>query len=277
MKQNWDGNWFPENGRVLQKLKEASTLARIDDILAAGAAVSKLDLRRYLASREVATPVDYDAIEGGVVDCAPAFAAALAVSDALFVPPGVWRIAAPIVLGYGQSLFGVGDASVIQAREAPWDPNALPAYPSTFDAVAVQDGYAAVRDLKIVGGASAVKLYGLAGPCVRNILENLTIWDAEIGITLDGYDNPDLALLLEPRRPHPDRPAAPARGADDGGVDRRHTQRQQVPRCPGLQPVGADDRLRLLPLHRPLQQQLSRLRGQSASQRRGLLPPGRHD
>ncbi len=29
-------------------------MARIDDILAAGAAVSKLDLRRYLASREVA-------------------------------------------------------------------------------------------------------------------------------------------------------------------------------------------------------------------------------
>ncbi len=166
-------------------------MARIDDILAAGSAVSKLDLRRYLASREVATPVDYGAIEGGLVDCAPAFAAALAENHAVFVPPGVWRIAAPIVLGYGQSLFGVGDASVIQAREDPWDPNALPAYPSSFDAIEIQDGYAAVRDLKIVGGASAVKLYGNTGPCVRNILENLTIWDAEIGITLDGSDNPD--------------------------------------------------------------------------------------
>ncbi len=165
-------------------------MARIDDILAAGAAVSKLDLRRYLASREVATPVDYGAIEGGVVDCAPAFAAAFAENDAVFVPPGVWRIASPIVLGYGQSLFGVGDASVIQAREDPWDANALPAYPSGFDAIELQDGYCQVRDLKIVGGSSALKLYGRTGPCVKNVVENLTIWDAVIGITLDGYDDP---------------------------------------------------------------------------------------
>ena len=164
-------------------------MARIDDILAAGAAVSKLDLRRYLASREVATPVDYGAIEGGLVDCAPAFAAAFAENDAVFVPPGVWRIASPIVLGYGQSLFGVGDASVIQAREDPWDANALPAYPSNFDAIEVQDGYCQVRDFKIVGGNSAVKLYGRTGPCVKNVIENLTIWDAVIGITLDGYDD----------------------------------------------------------------------------------------
>ena len=164
-------------------------MARIDDILTAGAAVSKLDLRRYLASREVATPVDYGAIEGGVVDCAPAFAAAFAENDAVFVPPGVWRIASPIVLSYGQSLFGVGDASVIQAREDPWDANALPAYPSSFDAIELQDGYCQVRDLKIVGGNSAVKLYGRTGPCVRNVIENLTIWDAVIGITLDGYDD----------------------------------------------------------------------------------------
>ena len=34
-------------------------MPRIDDILAAGAAVSKLDLRRYLGAREVATPADY--------------------------------------------------------------------------------------------------------------------------------------------------------------------------------------------------------------------------
>ena len=29
----------------------------------------------------------------------PAFAAALAANDTVFVPPGVWRIASPIVLG----------------------------------------------------------------------------------------------------------------------------------------------------------------------------------
>ena len=166
-------------------------MPRIDAILPAGQPVSKLDLRHYLAAREIATPVDYGAIEGGIADCAPAFAAALAASKVVFVPAGVWRIASPIVLGYGQTLFGVGDASIIQARDQPWDANALPAYPSEFNAIELQNGYCQVRDLKIVGGLSALKLFGRTGPCVRNTLENVTIWDAVIGITLDGYDNPD--------------------------------------------------------------------------------------
>ncbi|MEI8397245.1 MAG: glycosyl hydrolase family 28-related protein, partial [Rhodospirillaceae bacterium] len=126
-------------------------MPRIDDILAAGTAVSKLDLRQYLSSREVANPADYGGVEGGVVDCAPAFEAALAANKAVFVPPGVWRIAAPIALGYGQSLFGVGDGSVIQAREQPFDADALPTYLSDFNAIELQDGYCRVADLKIVG------------------------------------------------------------------------------------------------------------------------------
>ncbi|CAK0741992.1 Pectate_lyase_3 domain-containing protein [Azospirillaceae bacterium] len=166
-------------------------MARIDDILLNGVAVSKMDLRRYLGSREIVTPADYGGVEGGIVDCAPAFAAAFATNKSVFVPPGVWRISAPIILNYGQSLFGVGDASVIQARETPWDGAALPSYPSEFNAIEIQDGYCAVRDLKTVGGSSGVKLFGVAGPCVRNLIENLTIWDARVGVTLDGDDNPD--------------------------------------------------------------------------------------
>ncbi len=34
-------------------------MPRIDSILTTGAAVSKLDLRRYLGAREIATPADY--------------------------------------------------------------------------------------------------------------------------------------------------------------------------------------------------------------------------
>ena len=169
--------------------------------------------------------MDYDAIEGGLVDCAPAFAAALAENDAVFVPPGVWRIASPIILGYGQSLVGVGDASVIQAREDPWDANALPAYPSTFDAIEIQDGYCTVRDLKIVGGSSALKLYGLQGPCVRNVLENLTIWDSIHRHHPGWLRRSPETLLLEQHLENPDYPAASARRADDGGDHRRYAER----------------------------------------------------
>ena len=162
-------------------------MARIDDILAAGAAVSKLDLRRYLAAREVATPVDYGAIEGGLVDCASAFAAAFAENDAVFVPPGVWRIASPIVLGYGQSLFGVGDASVIQAREDPWDANALPAYSSTFDAIEVQDGYCTVSHHHAAEGHHRHRPHR-RGPQLRHvfIISNGAAWH----IVSRHYDTP---------------------------------------------------------------------------------------
>ncbi|MBI1208016.1 MAG: hypothetical protein GC191_12100 [Azospirillum sp.] len=165
-------------------------MAQIDTILASGAAVDKSAFRQYLAAREVATPVEFGGVAGGIVDCSPAFAAALAAADVVLVPAGVWRITQQIVLGYGKTLFGLGDASVIQAREEPWSASDLPAYPSEFDAIELQSGYCRLRDLKIVGGATAVKLFGLQGPCVKNVVENLSIWDAKNGLVLDGYDDP---------------------------------------------------------------------------------------
>ena len=35
-----------------------------------------------------------------------------------------------------------------------------------------------LRDFTVVGGATAVKLYGRDGPCVRNLITGLTLWDA---------------------------------------------------------------------------------------------------
>ena len=166
-------------------------MAVIDDILVNGEAVDKAALRSYLHSREVASPADFGAIAGGVVDCAPAFAAAFAVADTVLVPLGVWRIASTIVVPRGKALIGFGEGSVLQARETPLDPNALPVYPSRFNAIELREGYARLRDFTVVGGETAVKLYGRDGPCVRNVITGLTLWDATIGIVLDGYDNPD--------------------------------------------------------------------------------------
>ncbi|MBI1207261.1 MAG: hypothetical protein GC191_08225 [Azospirillum sp.] len=163
----------------------------IDPILASGAAVDKSALRQYLGAREVATPADFGGVAGGIVDCSPAFAAALAAAGTVFVPPGVWRITETIVLGTGQTLYGAGEASVIQAREDPWSSDDLPTYPSSFNAIELQSGYCRLRDLKTVGGSTAVKLFGVQGPCVKNVVENLSIWDARIGLVLDGYDDTD--------------------------------------------------------------------------------------
>ncbi|MBJ7418541.1 MAG: hypothetical protein JHC88_24335, partial [Niveispirillum sp.] len=137
--------------------------------------------------RDVVTVRDFGAVGDGVTDDTGAILAALAAHRSVFLPAGTYRTSAPIVLSYGQTLYGEGEGSVIQARAAAYDPVNLPTYPSGFNAVEMVDGYAALRDLRIVGGATGVKLYGRDGPCVKNVLENLSIWDSINGIVLDGY------------------------------------------------------------------------------------------
>lgn len=137
--------------------------------------------------RDVVTVRDFGAVGDGVTDDTGAILAALAAHRSVFLPAGTYRTSAPIVLGYGQTLYGEGEGSVIQARAAAYDPVNLPTYPSGFNAVEMVDGYAALRDLRIVGGATGVKLYGRDGPCVKNVVENLSIWDSINGIVLDGY------------------------------------------------------------------------------------------
>jgi len=140
---------------------------------------------------DIVSAKDFGAVGDGVTDDTHAIQAALAAHRAVFLPAGTYRTSATITLRYGQSLSGVGEASVIQARPAAFDPADWIGYPSQFNAVEMVEGYATLRDLRIVGGASGVKLYGRDGPCVKNVLENLSIWDTMIGIVLDGYDNPD--------------------------------------------------------------------------------------
>lgn len=165
--------------------------AAIDDVLIPGQPVDKQRLRDYLRGREVAVPQSFGGIPDGVTDCSDAIEAALAASTTVLLVPGAYRTSRPVVLGYGQTLMGVGEGSVLQARPDPFD-GAAPVYSQTaWNAVEVVDGYAAVRDLRIVGGATGIKLYGRDGPCVKTVVENVSIWDAVIGIVLDGYQSPD--------------------------------------------------------------------------------------
>lgn len=141
--------------------------------------------------RDLVSVRDFGARGDGISDDTNAILAALAAHRSVFVPAGTYRTSAPIILGYGQTLYGEGEGSVIQARATGFDPVNLPAYPSTFNAVELVDGYASLRDLRIVGGATGVKIYGRNGPAVKNVVENLSIWDAINGIVLDGYDDTD--------------------------------------------------------------------------------------
>lgn len=162
---------------------------KIDDILNPGQNVNKLNLRKYLASREIATPQDYGAYGDGIVDDTEALNTALQENDAVFLPPGTYRTTAAIVVPYGRMLFGAGDISVIQARDFPYDHIEQPTYPSNFNAVEIVEGYAIVKDLRVVGGGSGIMLYGRDGPCVKNVIENVSIWDASQGLVFDGWND----------------------------------------------------------------------------------------
>lgn len=161
----------------------------INDILIPGQSVNKQKLRQYLADREVVRPQDYGAVGDGIHDDTAAINQALFEAKAVFLPPGTYRITAPIVMNYGRSLIGMGDQSVIQAQDTPLDENALPAYSADFNALEIVEGYCVVENLKIIGGASAIFMAGKVSPCVKNVLENITIWDAQNGVTLDGWND----------------------------------------------------------------------------------------
>ncbi len=166
-------------------------MAKINNILTPGQNVNKLDFRKYLSSREIAVPQDYGAYGDGIADDTDAINTALSENAAVFLPPGTYRTTAPVEVGYGRMLFGAGDGSVIQAREEPYDPVELPDYPSNYNAIDMVDGYSTVKDLRVVGGATGIMLYGRDGPCVKNIVENVSIWDCINGITFDGWNDTD--------------------------------------------------------------------------------------
>ena len=141
--------------------------------------------------RDLVSVRDFGAVGDGIADDTGAILAALAAHKSVFLPAGTYRTSATLPLTYGQTLYGEGEGSVIQARMAAYDPVNLPEYPSPFNAVEMVDGYAALRNLRIVGGASGVKIYGRDGPAVKNMVENVSIWDCLIGLVLDGYLDTD--------------------------------------------------------------------------------------
>jgi Pectate lyase superfamily protein len=178
---------FDEQGRPMALPLSATSDALYVAARGAGAVPRLVDEK----VRDQASVKDFGAIGDGIADDTGAILAALAAHRSVFLPAGTYRTTATIVLGYGQTLYGEGEGSIIQARQARFDDNALPAYQGDFNAVEMTSSYAALRNLRIVGGASGLKIYGRDGPAVKNVAENLSIWDCLIGIVLDGYHEPD--------------------------------------------------------------------------------------
>lgn len=116
---------------------------------------------------------DFGAIGDGVADDTVAFQRALTASKSVFVPKGIYRITSTIVLGDGQSLVGVGDASELR---------------TTLSITLIQIGgsYNHIANLKLFGGDVGLKFAGISGPCVNNAVVDVSVWQSQTGILLDG-------------------------------------------------------------------------------------------
>jgi len=119
---------------------------------------------------------DFGAAGDGESDDSAAIAAALSAAGRVYLPPGTYRVASPVVLGAGQGLAGAGPGTVIAA---------LGTLAATVR-LAASD--ARLADLAIEGGDIGLHLAGDGGACRRNRVERVAIDGAGRGLVLDGGD-----------------------------------------------------------------------------------------
>ncbi len=118
---------------------------------------------------------DFGAVGDGLTDDTLAIQQALAAHDAVFVPAGTYLITGTITLGWGQSLFGAGQVSVLKCQS------------NGFNAIDIPESFSIIRDIKIEGGDVGIKLFGRDAECVQNAITDVVIVGANTGIQLDGY------------------------------------------------------------------------------------------
>lgn len=120
---------------------------------------------------------DFGAVGNGTADDTLAIQKALASHDVVFVPPGIYRTTAAINVPYGKTLCGAGNASIVRAND------------NSFDVLQLPSGYAKIHHLRLENGDAGIRLFGRDAACVENAVSDVTIWDANIGLVLDGYTN----------------------------------------------------------------------------------------
>lgn len=130
-------------------------------------------------ARDTVSVKDFGAVGDGVTNDTPAFQLALAAHQSVYVPPGTYIIQSGLELGEGTSLFGAGQASIIRASN------------SSFDLISMVASYGQLHNLRLENGRYGIRLYGKSSPCVQNAVTDVTIWGAQTGIVLDGYQSPD--------------------------------------------------------------------------------------
>ena len=164
---------FDENGNPIPVSLEGS-MAQPDVIIGGTGAVTRTTQDKL---RDRVSVRDFGAKGDGLTDDTLAIQRALAAHDHVYVPPGTYVTSAPITLIERQSLIGAGQASVIEANG------------DNFNAIEITGPHNTLADLRIVGGDIGLKLYGRDGVCVQNSVTDVTVFGAQTGVQLDGYND----------------------------------------------------------------------------------------
>lgn len=174
-------------------LAEPDNVTTSPDYTATGTGAVTRSLADKVA--DIVSVQDFGALGDGTTDDTSAIINALSAHDAVFLPPGTYRITGTIELASNKTLVGAGQSSVIKTSN------------NSFDAIALPGEYATLANLRIDGGQTGIKLFGRDAPCVNNSLHDLVIDNADTGILLDGYtdtnkpcywNNFDRVLVLRP-------------------------------------------------------------------------------
>ncbi len=125
---------------------------------------------------EMVSIKDFGAVGDGITDDTLAIQKALTAHKKVFVPSGTYLISNSLTVGEKQGLYGQGNTSVIRAST------------NLFDIIQMPAQYAQVHNLRLENGLAGIRLFGRDTPCVENSICDLTIWDAQYGLVLDGYN-----------------------------------------------------------------------------------------
>ena len=140
---------------------------------------------------------DFGAVGDGVADDTISIQQALLAHDTVFIPNGVYLISATIEIEANKTLIGAGQKSILRGNS------------SNFNLIEVVSDYVTLSAFRLEQGNVGLKLQGKNRPCVQNSITDLTIWQAQIGVQLDGtgstvalnpcyWNNFDRVLVAQP-------------------------------------------------------------------------------
>jgi len=162
---------------------------------AAGTGASERTIQDKLS--DLVSIKDFGAVGDGLADDTLAIQQALTAHDAVFIPNGVFLTSSTIEIAANKTLIGAGQKSIIRGNG------------STFNMLEVVGDYVTLSLFRIEQGDVGLKLSGKDRPCVQNAITDITIWQAQTGIELDGsgstaahnpcyWNNFDRVLIAQP-------------------------------------------------------------------------------